>query len=317
MSNCEDAVAPPYVSRFENWNERASVRVKPRRLFAEEEEKGRVFFPKKLVPVLDHPLVAGLGAAAERELLIRELYTYLDFTTFLEHDLVNSAARRIATGGTDFELPSEMLFDAYKLYCDEAYHALFSEDLKRQIQSATGIVQNTPDVPMFLTWVREQQRKSDKSLHAFLEVFFAMIVETLISSTLVLVPRDTEVVSSVRRLVADHAEDEAFHFQYFAHLFRLVWPRLERHQREVVGPLLPHFIMRFLGPDTGSIARNLGAVGLSDEEVHKVIEESFPHHRVVAKVRRMARVPLRLFEEFEIRSDTKTAEAFEQVGLNP
>jgi P-aminobenzoate N-oxygenase AurF len=307
----------PYISRFDNWDERATVRVKPRRTLQLEEEQGKVFFPPELVAMVEHPLVQARGPAARREVLIRHLYTYLDFTTFLEHDLINGAARRIATGGTDFELPEKVLFDAYKLYCDEAYHALFSEDLKRQIQEATGVRQARPAIPTFLRWCRQQQQQHDPRLHGLLEVFFATIVETLISATLVQVPRHPQVVQPVRDLIADHAEDEAFHFQYFSYLFGRIWIALDKSHRQLIGPLLPEFIIRFLSPDETYLERNLGSIGLSDEEIHTVTAESYPRAELLEGIKRTARNPLRLFEEFDVRSDPRTADAFAATGLAP
>lgn len=314
MNSTTNAISQ-YTSKFDNWDERATVRVKPRRVLMEEEEKGKVFFPPDLVPITQHPIVREMGSRVERELLIRHLFHYLDFTTYLEHDLVNTAARRIAINDIDYDIPEKMRFDAYKLYCDEAYHALFSEDMKRQIACATGVREEANSMPTFLSWCREIQASQPRELFGFFELFFATIAETLISSSLVQIPRDTRVITAVRTLVADHAEDEAFHFKYFSSLFRILWPQMSKDQKGRLGPLLPEFIMKFLQPDRAKIRLDLTAVGLTPEQIDQVVRDSYSEGEVLKSIIRTARMPLRLFEELDVKADTRTAEAFDQFGL--
>lgn len=315
MKGSVGEVLPEYKSGLENWYAQASVRVKPRRRLEEEEEMGKTFFPADLVVIAQHPLVCERGPAVQRELMIRHLYRYLDFTTSLEHELVNSAVRRIVTKGTDFNLPDAMLFDAYKLYCDEAYHALFSEDLKRQICERTRILPAQRGEPSFLQWFRKLQADHSPDLSGLLEIFFAVVSETLITATLVQVPRDRRVVTAVRELIADHALDEAIHHKYFSHLFRTVWPQLGTSQKRILGPLLPEFTLQFLQPDLEGAVQNLLSVGMDRETAEQVVSESYPRERVQAGIRSMARATLRLFDEQEVRKDLRTAEAFDACGL--
>src|SRR6185436_14163962 len=135
----EETNIPEYRSRFREWDLRAVVRGKPRRVLREQESVDRDFFSSALVPFIEHPLVRRLGSEARRNLLIHHLYHYLDFTANFEIEVVNPAARRIALGNSGLELPPEMLFDAYKIYCDEGYHSFFSADIKLQVQAATGV----------------------------------------------------------------------------------------------------------------------------------------------------------------------------------
>src|SRR5947209_14449067 len=127
-----------YNNLFREWDVQASVRNDPRIIFQDEESMGRVYFSPDLVPIVRHPLVVKLGPAVRREILIQHLYNYFDFTSCFEVEVVNWGVQRIFLKKTGFELPQEMLLDAYKIYCDEAYHSLFSADLKSQIQAATG-----------------------------------------------------------------------------------------------------------------------------------------------------------------------------------
>jgi P-aminobenzoate N-oxygenase AurF len=307
---------PAYTPRLEDWYERATVRVKPRRILHEEEEMGKVYFSPDLLPFLRHPLLRERGPRAEREVLIRHLYHYLGFTCYLEHELVNLAARRIAGRDTDFDLPPQMLFDAHKLYTDEGYHALFSEDMKLQIVAATGVLPLREGPPGFLRWLRRQQEQHPPEAAGILELFAAVVAETLISATLVQLPRDPRVVTAVRELVTDHAEDEAIHHHYFAALFRLAWPQLTARQREVVAPLLAPFMIQFLQPDLASIRLNLAAAGLGEEETEAVLAISYPPDKVLDGIRRTARMTLRLFANCGLDADPRAADAFTAAGLS-
>jgi hypothetical protein len=122
-----------YRSPFGNWFDRATVRKAPRRLL-EPEDAGRYPFSPDLVPLAAHPLVRALPPRAFERVLIQHLYRYLDFTAKLEHLVVNRTVLGIAHDTIGVELPEAMRFDAYKIYCDEAFHALFSADLARQVR---------------------------------------------------------------------------------------------------------------------------------------------------------------------------------------
>ena len=224
----------PYSSRFQEWDSRASVRNCPRRDFLyEEEAAGKVYFSLNLVPILQHPLVAALGAAAVRELVIQHLYYYLDFTAHFEIVVVNSTAQQIAHGKTGIDLPAEMRIDAYKIYCDEAYHSVFSADLRRQIEAATGIVPEPIRFPDFLQRLEEVQTDVPDDLKSIAGLLIVTLFETLISATLNKIPKDTQVVTAVRDMVADHAEDEARHHVFFSHFMDVLWPQLSRPQQKI------------------------------------------------------------------------------------
>src|SRR5690348_6744165 len=75
--------SPEYRSKFDNWDARASVRVKPRRLLAEVDPSA-LWFPPELHPVVGHPHVISRRDGTVQRLLVQRLYSYLRFTTELE-----------------------------------------------------------------------------------------------------------------------------------------------------------------------------------------------------------------------------------------
>jgi len=68
---------PQSTQPFDGWYTKAGVRRGARRLFSQEQEEGRVFFPPELISYFSHEVVRGLPAPRLRELTIRHLYHVL------------------------------------------------------------------------------------------------------------------------------------------------------------------------------------------------------------------------------------------------
>lgn len=303
-----------YRSVFDDWYSRAAIRSKPRRVLAKDLSSGLVCFPPELVPVSQHRLLADRGEGLVRELLTRHLLAYLSFTDHLEHGVVNRTVQRIAVGEAGFGLPQEMRLDAYKIYCDEAYHSLFCADLAQQIHTAAGIPQSANGKHAALEGMRRQCDGLTPEMRDLAETFFVIVSETLISATFTKIPADGRVLPAVRQAIADHAEDEGRHHAYFAKLCELVWPQLTPREKETIGPLLPFFITIFLGPNYPAVRAYLSQY-LSPEEAEQVIVESYPPQKVSANITGAARATMRLFGRCGVLEHAETAEAFRRSGL--
>jgi hypothetical protein len=171
------------------------------------------------------------------------------------------------------------------------------------------------DEPNFFRKLQGFQHDLGRDEQRLVMIFFTIVSETLISAILSGIPADERVVAAVRELVADHAQDEGRHHAYFSRLLEFTWPRLNRAQRAVVGPLLPEMILAFLEPDFVAIAGNLRACGLTSEQIDQVMTESYPPAAVRAGIRAASRQTIRHFERVGIVDDPRTAEALEGSGL--
>jgi P-aminobenzoate N-oxygenase AurF len=216
-----------------------------------------------------------------------------------------------------FDLPETMVEDAYKIYTDEAWHAQFSDDLQRQVAVKTGIGPSVFEEPNFFRKLNAFQRDLGPDEQRLVMIFFTIISETLISAILSGIPSDPRVVMAVRELVADHAQDEGRHHAYFSRLLEFTWPRLNKAQRALIGPLLPEMVLAFLEPDFVAIAGNLRACGLTAEQIDQVMTESYPLENVRAGIRSASRQTIRHFERVGIVDDPRTAEALEASRLWP
>jgi hypothetical protein len=306
-----------YASAFRNWEARASVRSKPRRMIEEDEPRSHIYFPPELVPVAQHPLVQELGAEAIDRVLIQNLHTYLEFTAELEQGAVNPVAAMIARRRSGFDLPETMIEDAYKIYTDEAWHAQFSDDLQRQVAVKTGVGPSVFEEPNFFRKLKGFQVDLGPDEQRLVMIFFTIVSETLISAILSGIPSDPRVVGAVRELVADHARDEGVHHAYFSRLLEFTWPRLNKAHRALIGPLLPEMVHAFLEPDFVAIAGNLRACGLTAEQIDQVMTECYPAAEVRAGIRSASKATIRHFERVGLVDDPRTAEALEASRLWP
>jgi P-aminobenzoate N-oxygenase AurF len=297
-----------------DWDRRASVRSRPRRLVSRE-LPGTLFFSPSLVPTLAHPLVDGLGEEETRALLVHHLYTYLDFTAELEHRIVNWVTLRLAQNELGIRLSGDMRFDAHKLYCDEAYHALMSADVKRQVEEATGIRPLEGMRPSLLDELETALQGLDDDERRAALLLFVIVSETLISETLRKIPRDQRVIPAVRESISDHAHDESYHHAYFSAVLRLVWPQLTDELKDLVGALVPRFIKLFLQPDRPAIKRSLEACGVPADRLDDVLTAAYPPDRFTRDARETGRATIRLFAGAGAFETKPVADAFRTAGL--
>lgn len=307
----------PYPDIFGKWDSKASVRTTPRRTIEAAQTPTKSFFPRSLMPVCDHQLVARLPDAVIEEMLIKRLYCYLDVTTVLEQNAVNPVLLEIAHDGLAVEFASDMRFDAHKIYCDEAYHALFSMDLKKQIVTATGVQPIAAPEPSFMRRLRLSYDAVPAELRGLASLCFAVVSETLISALLSQIPADPTVVDPVRLIVADHARDERYHHAYFSKVLPFVWSRLRRYERKALGPLFADYIISFLEPDYPMLQAILQPHLQDRDAVAEVLHDCHDHLDVVRDIRQASHMTVRLLAKAGVLDDALTAQTFADAGLLP
>jgi para-aminobenzoate N-oxygenase AurF len=303
-----------YTGKFTNWYTKATVRSRPRRVLGRPAPE-QIYFSPELVPAASHPLVARLGPGAARDLLVHHLYQYLSFTVELEETAVMPVVTALARGRSGLTLPPGMREDAFKIATDEAWHAQFSYDLIRQVESATGVPYTEDLPPAFtgrLTVIRESFRPD---LAGMASLLFAVVSETLISRILSGVPRDERLPQAVRAAVGDHAQDEGRHHSYFREILDVLWAQLSPEQRREIGPRVPELIYAFLEPDYPGAGLGLARIGLPAAQCEAVLTECYPASTVRADVADAAKSTIRYFCEVGALDDTRTREAFIAGGL--
>jgi hypothetical protein len=301
-----------YRSAFGSWYERSSVRSSPRRK-VDAGDRDRLPFRPALVPVASHPLVAGLPEERFRDVLLRHMYRYLGFTTILESDVVNPHLRLMSKGGDGLRLPREMRLDALKMYCDEAYHTLFSVDLVQQMEDLTK-TRAADEPPYFLERLRALRQDVDSWSAGLVTLLFVAVSETLISATLAARAGSDEVVEAINGSIRDHAVDEGRHHAFFAAYIKRLLGQLEPTDRRRALRLVPRLVEIFLEPDLAGVRRDLGAQGLSVDATEQVLEETFQIERLRKQWRTMAGPTLSYFAAFG-EADGQAHDELHELGL--
>lgn len=303
-----------YDSPFGNWEARASVRNKPRRTFIGAQANSP-FFPPEMIPAVGHPRVAERGPAVSHQVSVHSLYQYLHFTTVLEQVTVLPVTTRLSLNQAGVEVPEPMRADAFKITTDEAWHAQICYDFTRHVAEVTGIAPAAVVPPAFIRRLEQLRAEFEPSARPLIDLVFAVVSETLVSSLLSDIPTDRRLPRPVRELVADHAADEGRHHSFFQNFLRLLWPKIPERQRLEIGPRIPAFIEAFLYPDQDASRQALIMSGLSSEEASSVIAESYPPQSPAFHIQKASRGTVRGFRDVGALADPRAAEAFAAAEL--
>ncbi|AUG75719.1 hypothetical protein CFP65_0770 [Kitasatospora sp. MMS16-BH015] len=298
-----------------DWYQHAGVRSRPRRTLDEEHEAGLRVFPAHLVPHLGHEAVTALGPAARDLLLAQHFYQYMQFTTHLETEVVNRGTVLIAHGRVDLDLTPNARLDAFKIYCDEGYHALFSLDLVQQVERALGI----PALPYeFAPRLARLERTAATFLpeHGTLGRLLQVVVfETVVTRFLAQIPRDPTVFRAVRAAVDDHVKDELHHHAYFVRFFKELWASLSPALRRRVACAMPHLLTDCLRPDLAPVRAALQAAGLPTGAAAEVLADRYEEAALAATVREAGRHTLGLCETVGAFDHPEAREQLHLLGL--
>jgi P-aminobenzoate N-oxygenase AurF len=262
-------------SPFGQWYDIAGVRSGIRRMFADETDAGKVFYPQRLVPYLAHEALADLPESQRRVLTIRHLYQYLMQIAHLETRVVNTAAELIANNRAGLDLPNAMRLDAFKVYCDEGYHSLYSLDLADQITAATGVAIPPWNYGGIVDWLQETGRRLLPDEPALVPLLQTVVFETLITAVLNEIPNDPSVITVVRDLTRDHAKDEGRHHRFFAQFFHELWANLDDRLREPVAHTLPALVQACLTWDVEPVRASLLLSGVDGVTAATVVADVY------------------------------------------
>jgi hypothetical protein len=311
-----EAKVRPITQRFSKWDAVAAIRTKPRQrlTLAKDARVGDlVLFSPDLVPIAAHQ------AVRERELSgtirMQHLYRYLHFTAILEQQYVNPAIVRIASRALGLELPNSMIIDAYRIYCDEGYHALCSADLSQQIIDVGGVAPVNRSRPQAFVELDALIAGATPAQKPLLELAFVIVSETLISAILATSHADTRVEPTVRQVILEHAQDEAVHHAYFSDLTKIIWPQLPPAMRSAMACAIPRFMSAFLTPDVTHYAHVLAHVGYDRQQSQQILAECFPRQSVLDGIQIASAATIGLFESVGALELAEVQDAYQRCGI--
>ncbi|MHC6223297.1 diiron oxygenase [Pseudomonas sp. X10] len=265
--------ASDYRSFADAWEERATIRTRPRRMVEDDQ--------RLIYPLSRQPLV--LGATFQREcphlrdfVLVQSLYKFINDVVIFETEIVDRTARRIAKDRFAVRFPFACRYDAMTVVVDEDYHALVAMDFLQQTIALTGIqpialpdeIELSRAIPTALAQVPEALRDA-------LELICVGIAENTLTDDVAAFARDDSVKPSVKGLMADHLLDEGRHSSFWARLTRIYWQAAAQDERAAIARVLPVFLGQYLTNDIQQAfdATLIQALPVADSVRHALREE--------------------------------------------
>lgn len=294
-----------YTSCFGRWDKTSSVRSKDRDYSFTESSHARdlFFWSPNLSRIAQHPAISS-DLNTKSLFLLYQLYIHLYFTTQLECKVVNKTLCDIFDRKFNFITNEGLIKDAYKIYCDEAYHACMYNDLKVEVEKSTNIVFEYAYEPDFIDSINLVKKRYSHDIDPdLIDLFFVIVSENLVSSTLRELSNDNKVFGNVRMSIANHASDEALHRKYFSSLFLMTWDNIPWEEKDLLSGLLPLFIYIFLKPDARMYEQALSEVGIDSSSSHSIITESFRSEILLGEIMDSSRHLRRLFDSKGISCD--------------
>lgn len=224
-------------------------------------------------PVLLNPKVKALKA--DQWLLTQYLYAYLDFTINLEIVIINRACEILLSIQNELGLSEMEITAILGIYRDESEHAYKAFVLKKHIMQKTGnhqVIAYEPYLRKSLDSMKNQVSKKDEH---FVDVFFTIISETLISDNLSLNSRSEFISDEIKSFFLYHEKSERYHSAFFKKLFPRVWSVLDARSKKSLESLFPKMFRLFLEPNIPYIKNLLAHLGANDESCKDIVDSVY------------------------------------------
>ncbi len=283
--------AADYQSFADAWEDRATIRTRPRRVLENDD--------KLIYPLSRQPLVLSetfLRECPEQRdfALVQTLYKFINDVVIFETEIVDKTARSIAKNRFAFEFPFACRYDAMTVVVDEDYHALVAMDFMQQTIALTGITPiELPDEIELSRAIPAAVALAPEHLRSAVELICVAIAENTVTGDVAAFAKDDTVKQSIKGLMADHLLDEGRHSGFWARLVRIYWHTASTDDRQCIAQILPVFIGHYLTNDIQKSFdfRLIDALQINDAARRALKSEvsamAFPinrHHPLVANI---------------------------------
>ncbi|WLI06866.1 diiron oxygenase [Pseudomonas sp. FP597] len=236
-----------YPSIIDDWERRATIRTRPRRVLENDDNL--------IYPLCRQPLVLSATFLEHcpqwRDfVLLQSFYKFINDVVIFETEIVDRTARRIAKNRFSLPFPLACRIDAMTVVVDEDYHALVALDLLQQTVAMTGIQPlQLPEQIELSRALPTAQAEAPAHLRDAVELIGVAIAENTVTQDVAAFSKDSSVKASLRGLMADHLFDEGRHAQFWTRLVRLYWQAASPDDRDGIAQVLPTFLARYLTND--------------------------------------------------------------------
>jgi hypothetical protein len=236
--------AMSYVSFAEQWERRATIRTRPRRLL---EQDDRLIYPLSRQPLVASGIFQQHCPEQRDYVLLQTLYKFINDIVIFETEIVDKTARSIAKGRFALPFPLPCRYDAMTVVVDEDYHALVAMDFLQQTIASTGIEPlSMPREIELSRAIPAAMAQAPERLQPAVELICVAIAENTVTNDVAAFAKDDTVKPSIKGLMADHLADEGRHSTFWTDLTRLYWNTADQTDRELIARQLPVFIEQYL-----------------------------------------------------------------------
>ncbi|OOH82524.1 aminobenzoate oxygenase [Pseudomonas koreensis] len=283
--------AADYQSFADAWENRATIRTRPRRVLEDDE---RLIYPLSRQPlVLSETFLR--DCPQQRDFaLVQTLYKFINDVVIFETEIVDKTARSIAKNRFAVAFPFACRYDAMTVVVDEDYHALVAMDFMQQTVAMTGIEPiQLPDQIELSRAIPAAVELAPEHLRSAVELICVAIAENTVTGDVAAFARDDSVKPSIKGLMADHLLDEGRHSSFWARMVRIYWHTASAADRETIAQILPVFIGHYLTNDIQKSfdLRLIDALPVSEATRRSLRDEmaglAFPinrHHPLVGNI---------------------------------
>ncbi|AZE70412.1 hypothetical protein C4K00_0150 [Pseudomonas synxantha] len=236
-----------YRSFADDWERRATIRTRPRRML---EDDNKLIFPLYRQPLVLSATFLEQCPQWRDFVLVQGFYKFINDVVIFETEIVDKTARNIAKNRFSPPFPLACRYDAMTVVVDEDYHALVALDFLQQTVEMTGI--QPLDLPGQIELSRAlpaAQAQVPAHLHDAVELIGVAIAENTVTHDVAAFSKDDSVKSSIRGMMADHLFDEGRHAQFWTQLVRLYWESASPQDRDSIAQALPVFLEHYLTND--------------------------------------------------------------------
>jgi len=283
--------AADYQSFADAWENRATIRTRPRRVLEDDE---RLIYPLSRQPLVISETFLRECPQQRDFALVQTLYKFINDVVIFETEIVDKTARSIAKNRFAVAFPFACRYDAMTVVVDEDYHALVAMDFMQQTVAMTGIEPiQLPDEIELSRAIPAAVALAPEHLRSAVELICVAIAENTVTGDVAAFARDDTVKPSIKGLMADHLLDEGRHSSFWARMVRIYWHTANAVDRETIAQILPVFIGHYLTNDIQKTfdLRLIDALPVSEATRRSLRDEmtglAFPinrHHPLVGNI---------------------------------
>lgn len=283
--------AADYQSFADAWENRATIRTRPRRVLEDDE---RLIYPLSRQPLVLSETFLRECPQQRDFALVQTLYKFINDVVIFETEIVDKTARSIAKNRFAVTFPFACRYDAMTVVVDEDYHALVAMDFMQQTVAMTGIEPiQLPDEIELSRAIPAAVALAPEHLRSAMELICVAIAENTVTGDVAAFARDDTVKPSIKGLMADHLLDEGRHSSFWARMVRIYWHTASAADRETIAQILPVFIGHYLTNDIQKSfdLRLIDALPVSEATRRSLRDEmaglAFPinrHHPLVGNI---------------------------------